>query len=394
MKSSTKVLYLVSLAAFMRSFAQVIYSPSLVTIRDELETTLAMVGLTLSVYGLVLAFAQLAYGPIIDKYDGKIIVLGSMGLFALACLGGYFTQGISLLLLVRGMQALGIAAAASAGVALITDSFPASRRGHAMGVFEIFNAAGAAAGPAVGATIAVLFNWRADFLILSIIGLVLFILALWQLPPQPAHAQKVGLSDMFLIARTPVTAGALFLGLAHFYGLYTMHTLLPPLLTFNYGLGEGETGIMLTLLPIGAIAGASVGGRISDRIGSRLPLLVGALGTVFTFGMLAFLSASASFGSSVYLVGACVVLIGLSTGFGLPVQIKVMVEHFSTIRGTAGAMQYSARFLGSTLAPVLTGYLGEQFGLPAGFGSASVLLAVGAVLAFLLVHDPVPEPVV
>src|SRR3989304_2269579 len=81
MSLKTKTLYLVSLAAFMRSFAQVIYVPSLVTMRSELGTTTAMIGLTLSAYGLCLAFAQIAYGPIVDRFDSKRILLIGLVLY-------------------------------------------------------------------------------------------------------------------------------------------------------------------------------------------------------------------------------------------------------------------------------------------------------------------------
>jgi MFS family permease len=81
MKLKTKVLYLVSFAAFLRSFAQVIYVPSLATMRSDLNTTTAMIGLTLSIYGLCLAFAQIAYGPIVDRFDSKRILLIGLVLY-------------------------------------------------------------------------------------------------------------------------------------------------------------------------------------------------------------------------------------------------------------------------------------------------------------------------
>jgi MFS family permease len=160
----------------MRSFAQVMYTPSLVTMRDDLATTTAMVGLTISVYGLVLAFAQIAYGPIVDRFDSKRVLISSMSIFTLASLGGFFTQGVAQLLFIRAFQAIGIAAAASVGIALITDMYPRSEQGKAMGVFEVFNAAGAASGPLIGAAIAIAFSWRVDFLALAVVGLAVILL--------------------------------------------------------------------------------------------------------------------------------------------------------------------------------------------------------------------------
>ena len=78
MSLKIKVLYLVSLAAFLRSFAQVIYVPSLAVMRADLNATATMLGVTISIYGLCLAFAQIAYGPIVDRFDSKRIEEGDL----------------------------------------------------------------------------------------------------------------------------------------------------------------------------------------------------------------------------------------------------------------------------------------------------------------------------
>jgi len=74
-------------------------------------------------------------------------------------------------------------------------------------------------------------------------------------------------------------------------------------------------------------------------------------------------------------------------GFCLPVLIKIMVESFPVIRGTAGALQYFARFGGATVAPVLTGFLNDSLGLPAGFGSAAVFIFIGWFIGLFAIKD-------
>ena len=76
--------------------------------RTELATTTAVIGLTLSVYGLLLAISQIAYGPIVDRFDSKRILLGGMTLFSLGSLAGFFANGVELFLVARGLQALGV----------------------------------------------------------------------------------------------------------------------------------------------------------------------------------------------------------------------------------------------------------------------------------------------
>ncbi len=390
MSLKTKVLFLVSFAAFLRSFAQVIYVPSLATMRGELNTTTTMLGLTLSVYGLFLAFAQIAYGPIVDRFDSRRILLIGLGLFLLGNLSGYFTRGIGLLLAARSLQALGIAAAAGVGIALITDMFPAAERGRAMGVFSMFNSAGAASGPAIGGVIAVWLSWRADFIALALVTFVLLIFTLWQLPPQPVHGQKVGLRDMLTVARTSATFGTLVLGLVQFYGLYTIHTLTPILLAERLKLHEAGIGAVTAVTAIGVIIGTLIGGQVADRRGLRFTLVIGALGTAVTFVVLTIISALATASMPAYVVAAVLLAFGLTAGYGFPAQLNLMVDFFPTIRGTAGSLQFFARFLGTTIAPILAGYLADHFGLPSGYGFATALLALGATVAFFTVSNPAP----
>lgn len=389
MNLKTKVLYLVSFAAFLRSFAQVIYVPSLATMRSDLNTTTVMIGLTLSIYGLCLAFAQIAYGPIVDRFDSKRILLIGLVLYLFGNLSAYFTRGIGLLLVARSLQALGIAAAAGVGIALITDLFPTNERGRAMGVFSMFNSAGAASGPAFGGLIAVWLSWRADFIVLAIVTVVLLLFTIWQLPAQPVHGQNVGLKDMLTIARTLPTFGALVLGFVHFYGLYTIHTLTPILLADKMSLHEAGIGAVTTMTAIGVIIGTYAGGRASDQRGMRFTLIVGVTGATITFIALTFISAIATSSTSPVVIALALLAFGLTAGYGFAAQLNIMVDYFPAMRGTAGALQFFARFIGTTIAPLTAGYLTDSLGLSSGYGFATALLALGAVIAYFTVTNPV-----
>jgi sugar phosphate permease len=117
------------------------------------------------------------------------------------------------------------------------------------------------------------------------------------------------------------------------------------------------------------------------------------MSTVVSMGALTFLSVVANPSMSLLLVGVCVIALGFSIGICLPVQIKVMVGYFSIMRGSAGSLLYFARFLGATVAPVLVGYLADNISLTAGFGSATILLAIGVLFTFMVISDPAPAPV-
>jgi DHA1 family bicyclomycin/chloramphenicol resistance-like MFS transporter len=386
----TKVLYLASLVAFMRSFSQLIYVPSQVEILQDLGMTTALFGLTLSVFALTFAAAQLFLGPVVDRYDGKRIILVGLLLFIIGSLGGSLVQNIWAFFLIRTLQALGIAAAVIVGVALISDVIPVSERGGAMGTFEILNAAGAAAAPIIGAFIAVWIGWRADFLLLGLLGAILALFAYWQLPDQAVRTEKVGMREMSIILRNPPTFGATVIGFVQFYALFTVFTLLPLMLSAQLGLSTGVNGFLIGLMPIGAVVGSLLGGKASDRTNIRNVLIPGSLLAALAFSLLTLISRTADQSTPVILIAGTVLTSGFAIGFCLPAQLKIMLDYYPTLRGTAGGLSMFFRFMGATLSPVVTGYLADTFSLTAGYASAAILLSAGAVICILTIREPVP----
>ena len=393
MKLKTKVLYLASLTAFMRSFSQIIYIPSQVDILHDLEMTTALFGLTLSVFALTFSVAQFTLGPVVDRYDGKRILLYGLLVFTMCSMGGFFVQGIGAFFLIRTLQALGLAAAGIVGVALISDVIPGSERGGAMGTFEIMNAAGAAAGPIIGAFIAIWIGWRVDFLLLGLLGIALALLAYWHLPDQPVHTEKVGIREMSTILRNPPTFGATVIGFVQFYALFTVLTLLPLMLSTQLGLSTGKIGLLVSLLPFGAIIGSLLGGRASDKTNIRNVLIPGTLLAACAFGVLTLISRTADQSTPVVFIASTAFVSGFAIGFCLPAQLKIMVDYFPLFRGTASGLTMSFRFIGATLSPVVAGYLADAFSLTAGYGSAVILLTAGAVITIITIKEPTPTPV-
>jgi MFS family permease len=89
------------------------------------------------------------------------------------------------------------------------------------------------------------------------------------------------------------------------------------------------------------------------------------------------------------IVAAALLAFGLAAGYGFAAQLNIMVDYFPAMRGTAGALQFFARFIGTTIAPLAAGSLTDGLGLPSGYALATVLLLVGAVIAYFTIANPV-----
>jgi MFS family permease len=178
-----------------------------------------------------------------------------------------------------------------------------------------------------------------------------------------------------------------------FYALFTIFTVLPPMLSDQMGLDIGAIGLLISLLPIGSMLGSLAGGLISDRIRVRNVLVPGSICAALGYSFLTYLSRTADINTPLYVIGGIIFLSGVSIGFCLPAQLKIMVDHFPSIRGTANGLLIFSRFMGASMAPVITGYLADKYSVTAGFGSAVIMLSIGAVLTILLITDKTPTPV-
>jgi len=147
--------------------------------------------------------------------------------------------------------------------------------------------------------------------------------------------------------------------------------------------------VVTTMTAIGVIIGTYVGGRTSDQRGMRFTLIAGVAGATLAFVALTFISALASSNMSPVVVAAALLAFGLTAGFGFAAQLNIMVDYFPAMRGTAGALQFFARFIGTTIAPLAAGFLADGLGLPSGYGLATTLLFVGAIIAYFTISNPV-----
>lgn len=118
-----------------------------------------------NVYTLVLAVLMLAAGSLADRWGLRRTFLAGLAVFGLASLGCGLAPDIGTLIAARGVQAVGGAALAVTGFAILAASYDGRSRGTAISVFFAVNGLGAAAGPIVGGVLTEYFGWAAIFFV-------------------------------------------------------------------------------------------------------------------------------------------------------------------------------------------------------------------------------------
>ena len=388
-------------------------------------------------YLVAMAAVQPLGGSLGDRYGRRRLFLIGLTLFVVTTVVAALSWRIEVLLVARTVQAISGAAAIPNGTALIRSLVPPERRGRAFGNVGAAIAVAAGLGPPIGGILTAALGWRwifaANLLLLApalvlgwrlpadspapqagrfdlrgatllTLGLVSLVLALtiWRLPGAPLalaptlglfgavaglvlirhgkHSPNPVLNLALLRARgfTPAVANVLLSNLA----MYTLLLSLPLFLAGWSTWGSAQVGLLLAGLSLPTIFLSPLGGRLSDRVGRRAPVVVGAC--LISLGVLPFLAIGPTWSWPLYLFP--LILVGAGLGLSMaPVQATAIETVPSSQAGQAAGLFSTMRYLGSILgssimAAVLIGRAPpvENFRI---LYAALFLSACGAILA-------------
>jgi MFS family permease len=217
----------------------------------ELDTTIEGVAAVIVVYTVVFAVTLLPFERLASRTSVRIVGTSGFGLMAVASALCANADGLPLLLVGRGEQALG----ASAGVATVFELLGAARgRGRATWVAAaVF---GTAVGPATGGALTQAFSWRAIFLFqvpIAMAGAIAVVTS-------PRRAPPIAPDDGARIAWRPAFA----LGLVS-AALSAVLFMLVLLLVAGWNVSPLGAAAAVTVVPIGALIGARIRGDPQSR---------------------------------------------------------------------------------------------------------------------------------
>jgi EmrB/QacA subfamily drug resistance transporter len=157
-------------------------------IRD-LGTNVLWAAWTMSIYFIALTMGLPIGGNLSDSFGRKKVFLFSLVLFTGGSMGCGVAPNIYVLIIFRFLQGIGGASFLPTASGIVSDHFPENRQ-TAIGLFSgIFNI-GNIIGPNLGGWIVSRYSWRYVFYINLPIGVLLIILIMALLKPQPASGRR------------------------------------------------------------------------------------------------------------------------------------------------------------------------------------------------------------
>jgi FSR family fosmidomycin resistance protein-like MFS transporter len=147
-----------------------------------------------------------------------------------------------------------------------------------------------------------------------------------------------------------------------------------PIFLSDEGAALWLAGISLSVLELAGVAGALLGGSLSDRLGRRTILAISLLATPLF--MFAFLAANG------WIRFPLLLLLGFTALSVTPVIMALVQESFPQNRALANGVYMSLSFLIRSGVVVLMGAMGDLFGMSLAFAVSAVMSLLG--LPFLL----------
>jgi MFS transporter, DHA1 family, multidrug resistance protein len=373
--------------------ASAIYVPSIPDIARELDVPVGQVTLTITTFLFTFGAATLFVGALSDRFGRRGVLIGGSALCAAASFACALAWTIDLLLIGRAAQAIGACAGIVVARATVRDLYDRDGTARAMALLAMAATLAPILGPALGGYIHVWLGWRANFIIVGVLSVLVMLLTAAWLPETNTNLQNQtslvrGLFTSFtaLLRQRRFLAYALAAsgGSIAFYGFIAAT---PVLLIDRLGVSPDLFGICIGIPPMGFLTGSYVSSRLAARVGLDRLILCGGFGHILcgtTLFALAYFGIAAP-----WAVIAPLLLMGFSNGLIMSNAYAGGVSVQPQLAGAASGLANFLQMFFSALAVAAFSTLTLETAMPLGvaIGGAGIFIIVG-ILALARGADP------
>jgi EmrB/QacA subfamily drug resistance transporter len=406
-RRSTQTLLVLTGVALLVNYVETMVIPGIPTIQSDLATTATIAAWITSAYLIVGSAVSPLFGKLGDVYGKKRMFLVSLSFYIAGVGIAGFSPSIYVLIAARALQGIGFAII-PIGLAIITDVFPREKVATAQGIISGTFAIGAAAGLIVGAYVVKDLGWQYAFHTALILSIALFVISYKVLERDTTKGIKHsvdylgagilmgGITLLLLYATEGPTSGwlsseelaflipgaALFIGFfffeskkanplislpqlkirnvlvanlvgivsgiamfSLFFALVYYTQLKPPV---GLGLGIIESGLTLAPSTLGMLVAGPLIGRLTQRVGPKPVLFLGAGLSMVGFALFLFNRAT-SLDVTLDMVVALAGVVSLIVPIVNMIAISVPRESVAVGLG----MNTMLRNLGGAIGPVV-----------------------------------------
>ena len=341
--------------------------PLLPLIAEKLGTTSGRAGIVVTSYSLAAAIFALFAGPLSDRIGRKRVLSGGLALFAAASLSTYHVSTLNALVIVRMLTGFAAGTLSTCALSFAGDYYTYAQRGRAMGVISMAYFMAFVISAPAGALIGSRWGWQTVFGWVSLLGIMVFVLAVWGLPHDgrrgngrfsvPKFSTHFRKSDrMAGIAAAFLTSG----------GLVAYITYIGAWLRSAHGVAFDQIALIFMLSGIAAVAASPLAGWFADHAGKKTVIVWSNLLLAPIFLIVARLE----WGWLLWLGIAALSIAASARQAPLHALTTEIVG--AEIRGEYTAVRNAASQIGIAVAATISAYIFDS----SGFSGVSTLAAV------------------
>ena len=339
--------------------------------------------LVITAYLLGFGGAQIAYGPLSDRFGRRGLLIGSMALYALFGAFAAAAASFSLLLAARVMQGIAAAGTRVLVVSIVRDRFHGSAMAQIMSLVMIIFIVIPVIAPSLGQLVLAFATWRHIFVGLAGYGIMLAVWSALRIPETLAADARRPLSAAHIAAAATETLthrasiGNTIAATLTFGSLFAFIGSIQQIV-FDVFERPGLLGLAFAMIAAPMAGSSWLNSRLVMRVGSKRMLLTAL--TLFTVSGFLHLGVALTIGETIWsfialqaLTMACFGLIGANAG-------ALAMAPLGHIAGTASSLQGVITTVGGALIGFLIGqqFDGTTVPMVAGFAVCGTLASLVA----------------
>lgn len=360
--SPTLLLVLLTGFVALQPLATDMFLPSLPGIGREFNAPISAVQWTLSIFIIGFGLSQLLAGPLSDRYGRYPVLVGGIGIFALASFAAIFAPDLQFLVICRFFQAAGACSGLLGARAMIRDLYSPQEGARMLASALTLMTVVPLLGPILAGWLDTHGGFRAVLMVFTAFGTLLCLLTWWGLQETSAQLNhqamrlKPMLRNYAAVARSPVFWTFTLLQSASFAGLFAFLSGSPFVFIRVLGLSAAEYGWVFAIASLGYLSGSLLCRRLLPRLKIQRTLYVSATLALLGGGSQALIALSGSQNIWVLILPQYVYMMG--HGLTSPCAQAGAVAPFPQNAGTAAALM---GFIMSCVGACVGAWMGYSF---------------------------------
>lgn len=344
------------------------------------DATSSQAALTSSSFSLAYAIGFLLFGPLLDRYGRKQIILSGLVLLSFfSPLAGLFNN-LTLLIIIRGIQGFAASTFAPAALAYVVEMFPPDKRVTTIGFISTGFLMAGIIGQVVSSLVTQLLNWSYVFYLLGAVYLLTTVLVALFIPKGIKHEIKGNSLDFFKqvkeIFKQKNLIYSYFITLMLLFSFVGMYTVFGSYLVRMFTLTSNDILLIRTAGIFGMLLSPFAGKLVAKY--STKTVLRGGL----TFAVIGLVCLGVSTNLDVLIVMSVVFVAGISVI--VPTLIAFIGQLAGTARGIAVSLYTFILFLGATLGPIIVISVMETGNYALTFNLLALLLGIALIVTFFI----------